>query len=447
MIPPLFEHQIADIATILAHPNATLNFSDPGTGKTRTTLEVIRRRRAEGRTLVICPKAIMAPAWGEDIKKFTPELSYAIADAQHREDPFAKSCDIVIINHDGVNWLAAHPEVLTNFCQLIVDEATAFRNDSKRSKALHKIQNAFKYRIVMTGTPYTNTILDVWRQSYIADNGQRLGKSFYRFRDQVCQSRQLGNGITVWEDRPNMEPIVYHLLNDICIRHKLEDCTDLPENITHTIDVTLNKKHLALYKELENTTLLQLANNVVTSANAAVLANKLLQLASGAVYDNFGQYHILDTDRYELVKELALARSQCIIAYNWKHQREQLRYYLKDAEVIDGDTPNLRRADLIQRFQSHQIPQLIIHPKTGAHGLTLTAGTATIWASPTYSAELFTQFNRRIYRAGQTQKTETLLIAAKNTIEEHVYQRLNDKLQNANAFITLFELLNPEATP
>ena len=60
---PLFQHQIEDIELTLKHPHV-LNFSDAGTGKTRTAIEAIRARKHEGRTLVLCPKSIMYPAWG-----------------------------------------------------------------------------------------------------------------------------------------------------------------------------------------------------------------------------------------------------------------------------------------------------------------------------------------------------------------------------------------------
>ena len=60
MIPPLFKHQEDDIQFI-NNQNRVLNFSDAGTGKTRTTIEVIKHRKQEGRTLILCPKSIMYP--------------------------------------------------------------------------------------------------------------------------------------------------------------------------------------------------------------------------------------------------------------------------------------------------------------------------------------------------------------------------------------------------
>jgi SNF2 family DNA or RNA helicase len=82
------------------------------------------------------------------------------------------------------------------------------------------------------------------------------------------------------------------------------------------------------------------------------------------------------------------------------------------------------------------------HPQSAGHGLTLTKATSAIWASPTYNAEHFQQFNRRIYRAGQTQKTETILIAAKNTWEPTVYEKLQTKLGRMEELLTVLNKLN-----
>lgn len=441
---PLYKHQEKDIAFIL-DKHSVLNFSDPGTGKTRTMIEVIRARKKEGRTLVLCPKSIMQPAWGEDLNRFAPELTYTLAySGGKRAEAFHAKSDIVIMNHDGVSWLREMTEkrntpLLKEFVQLIVDESTAFKNDSDRTKHLFKLIPSFKYKIILTGTPYTNTILDVWRQVFIADQGAHLGTSFYKFRAECCQSKQLGNGITIWEDKPGIEPLITSIIQDITIRHKMEDCIDIPENNTHTIDFTPNKEHLDLYRELETHALLELKNKQITAVNAAVLAGKLLQIASGAVYSDDGNYEIIDNDRYELIKEIAEQRDQVVIAFRWQHQKEQLLKILKNVAVIDGSITAEKRTQNINAFQNGNIKHLLIHPRAGAHGITLTKGTTTIWASPTYSSEEFIQLNRRIYRAGQTKKTETILTCANHTLEGAVYEKLQGKINTLNLILELFK--------
>ena len=94
---------------------------------------------------------------------------------------------------------------------------------------------------------------------------------------------------------------------------------------------------------------------------------------------------------------------------------------------------------------SPQIKVLFAHPQSAGHGLTLTKATTCIWCSPTYNAEHFQQFNRRIHRSGQTNKTETILIAARDTWEETVYEKLDGKLgKMENLLQVLNKLHNQE---
>ncbi len=137
-------------------------------------------------------------------------------------------------------------------------------------------------------------------------------------------------------------------------------------------------------------------------------------------------------ERYALTTELIKQREQCVVAFNWKHQRDRMCKHL-DAEgisfsVIDGEATAEERHETVQAFQKRQIKVILAHPASAAHGLTLTAGTTTIWCSPTYNSEHFLQFNRRIYRAGQTQKTETILLAAEDTVDLDAYSKLQGKL-------------------
>ena len=100
---------------------------------------------------------------------------------------------------------------------------------------------------------------------------------------------------------------------------------------------------------------------------------------------------------------------------------------------------------MVERFQAGQLKVLFAHPQSAGHGLTLTRATTAIWCSPTYNAEHFQQFNRRIHRSGQTQKTETILIAARNTWEEQVYAKLNGKLNRMESLLTILNNLHKEA--
>ena len=428
MLEP-FEHQKTTTDFINITPRCLIT-SDPGTGKTRSVLDAIVNHDA--RTLVIAPLSILESSWVDDIKKFQPQLTYSVAFAKNRAKAFAEDTDMVITNHDAVKWLASNINVLDTFNTLVIDEFTAFKNkDSQRSKAALKIAPKFDYRIAMSGTPNSNTILDIWHPTLLVDDGERLGHKFYSFRNTVCTSRF--NGFcNEWVDKEKAVEQVSNAISDINIRYELEDCLDMPEQSIHTMYVDLPKKIHQQYLMLSQDNVLYTGTTTISAIHAGAKVKKLLQLCTGAIYDSTGHVEGIHSERYDLVMQLVSQRKNSLVAFNWRHEREHMEQLADKLKIshatIDGTTPVPKRKEIVDRLQAGQIQCVFCHPQSAGHGLTMTKAKTIIWASPTYNAEHYQQFNRRIYRAGQTDKTEVIQIAARNTWETDVYQKLQTKL-------------------
>lgn len=443
MIPPLFQHQEEDIKFYLSHP-IVFNTADPGTGKTRVVLESLAHTpiTQRGRTLILCPKSLMQCAWGNDINKFTPTLTYQIAPAENRTKPFYSDYDIVISNHDATKSLVdTIPKTIWNkFNTLIIDESTAYKNHTaKRSKYAIHLAKQMEYRSCLSGTPSPNSILDLWNQLLILDEGKRLGQSYYRFRSLTCDPKPIPGifGASTWTDKPGIELVIGELIKDITIRRKLSECISIPNQNIYSIEYNPPNKLMEYYKRLKKDALLELQDRNITALNAAAIINKLLQLLSGAVYDN-ENYTVFDNSRYELILDLVEARQHNLVAFNWKHQRDRLKHEAESRHItyaiIDGETPLDTRTQIVDDFQNGKYQVLFAHPQSAGHGITLTKATTTIWCSPIYNSNLeqFLQFNRRSYRAGQTEKTEVILVTTP-MLEPGIYERLqskNEKLTN-----------------
>jgi SNF2 family DNA or RNA helicase len=119
------------------------------------------------------------------------------------------------------------------------------------------------------------------------------------------------------------------------------------------------------------------------------------------------------------------------VFFNWKHQRDMLAEEFEKRDIkfaiIDGNVKTAERVQIVADYQAGKYQTLLLHPRTGAHGLTLTRGTTTIISSPIYEADMLKQAIHRIYRGDQNKATNTILIEAKGTVEAKVYARLNDK--------------------
>jgi SNF2 family DNA or RNA helicase len=455
-------HQTATLKLMERSP-IIFDMSDPGTGKTYVQIMAFAKRRRRKRNpgkcmLVIAPKSLLRSAWEDDFHKFAPDMRCAVADATHREKAFALDANVYITNTDAVTWLTKQkPKFFARFDTLVVDEVSAFKHHtSNRSKALNHIKHYFTYRSVLSGTPNSNTILDVWNPMQILDDGRRLGKQFYGFRASVCAPQQNGKGaqMIAWADKEGAGEVIFGLIHDIAIRHRFDDCIDIPATSRHTVAYHLAPKQLAAYLSMERDQIAWLEAVVkgvagaapsatVIASSAAAVTTKLLQIASGAVYENANTYHVVDLGRYELVMDLVAERVHPLVFFLWKHQRDEL---VKIAEsrglrycVLDGAATDRERIEMVHYYQAGWYDVMFAHPKSAAHGLTFTRGTSTIWASPTYDLEWWVQGNRRQARAGQTQKTEIIVVLAEGTIDERVYARVlvkNDNMQNLLALFT-----------
>lgn len=436
--PPPYKHQTASIKALLGLQRA-LDASDPGTGKTRVEIDLfnIRRRNGGGCALIIAPKSLLRSAWEDDFRKFAPHIKVSVCSAEKRAENFEVEADVYVTNTDAAKWLAQQkPKFFAKFDTLIIDEISSFKHHtSMRSRAMNKIKKYFTYRYGLTGTPNANTIADIWHQMFLIDDGRRLGTSFFHFRCQVCEPEQVGPRpeMLKWVDKPGAEQAVAHLLQDIVIRHQFEKCLDIPANHMYDRVYHMTPGQKRAYVAMERSGAALLKQGAITTTNAAGVATKLLQIASGASYSGVDDedYVSIANERYELVADLVEQRQHSVVFFNWKHQRDNL---VKEFEargityvVIDGTTSDKNRKLAVDHFQAGFYRVLLAHPQSAAHGLTLTKGTATIWASPTYNLEHFLQGNRRVYRAGQTERTETIVVIAAGTIEEAVFQRLQDK--------------------
>ena len=445
-IKPLFKHQKATLTRLKKCPEF-FDMSEPGTGKTRVEIEDFTTRRAKNSppAIVLATRSTLESAWADDFKAFSPALTISIAYANNREQAFQTDSDVFITNHDAVNWLVKQDKKFWKKFEggsLIVDESTAMKHHtSQRSKNLAKISKHFAIKRMMSGLADPNGVLDLWHQFYLLDGGKRLGKTFFGFRSATCIPEQVGSmpNMVKWIEKEGVSQLVAALIKDISIKHKLEECVDMPPNVEYTRSFDLNAKHRSHYLDMQETMVTEAKGKVLSAVNKAVLRIKLLQIASGAIYNN-GEtdYTTFDTGRYELVQDLAQEVMHSVVFFQWIHQRDELVREAKKRSmkyaVYDGSVNDKERAEITKAFQAGELDQILAHPKSAAHGLTWVKGTRTIWASPTDNLEFYKQGLRRIYRIGQTQKTETITIIAKNTYDEIAYERLTGKALRSDEF-------------
>lgn len=442
----LRKHQ-RQFANFWAQHGKVFNFSGCGTGKTLSCIDTIKQNWPGERVLVLAPLSILETAWGGDLDKFWPETTYTVAYAKNREKAFQSDSQWVITNHDAVKVILENGWH-TKFDVLIIDEGDAFRNrTSARSKALNSIANFFDKVTLMTGTPMPKTVLDVWNLAFVVDKGERLGRNFFAFRGQVCTPKPIPGvpNAMNWQDKDNAKDIVGSMLADITYRVELDDVEELPETVVRTVEVNLPAKVRRMYESMRKESLLLLeSGELVDAIHAGARRQKLLQMMSGAVYSDTGVKD-LHPDRTKLVMDMAQETDHAIVAFNWRHQKEAL---VKEAKarkmafaVIDGTVSASKRPQIVRDYQAGLYDVIIVHPQSAGHGITLTRANRIIWASPPDRADLYEQLNHRVKRIGQKRRTEIIQIAARETVEEQVYEQMLGKKGRQDDLLLLFSTM------
>ena len=445
--PALWPHQEKTRA-FFARRERGLDFSDAGTGKTAAQIAIYADRpKPKGRWLIICPKTLMVPAWLRDLETFAPHLTVSVADAERRLEAFQSATDVVIMNTDGTRFFdtPAKLKLLKDFDHITIDEVSYFKNmQSQRTKKLMQMRKFFRRRYAMSATPNPISVMELFAPAYFVDDGKALGASYTRLRS-VCQvPTQVGPDpkMLEWNDKPGAKQAVADLLAPMTIRHDFDEVmVHVPKGHKHTIEFDLGRKAMKAYEQMARELMLAHEDSKISAVHAASLRSKLLQIASGAVYDGNGNYVVIDTGRYELIAEYMENIDHNVVFFNWKHQRDQLVEQMEKQKrsyaVIDGDVPQRLRDEIVADYQNGRYNTILLHPRTGAHGLTLTKGTTTGFSSPLYEADLMVQAMARIRRGSQTQVTHAVFFQARNTVESLVYDKLNGRAEDMAEMLRL----------
>lgn len=449
----LMQHQV-EFGKLWGEKERILNLSGCGTGKTLSVIDAVKTVWPDARVLVLAPLSILRSAWGGDLNKFWPESQWGIAYAKNRKKVFEdRDNQWVITNHDAIKAVAKEGWQF-DFDILVVDEADAFRNrTAQRTKSFLLVSRAFDIVTLMTGTPTPRSVTDIWALAYAIDFGERLGKNFFAFRNQVCNAEPIPGvpNAMKWVDKPTAQGQVTAMLADITQRVTLDDVVELPSTIVREIPVELPAKLRRQYEEMKRESMMMLESGLIVDAiHAGARRQKLLQMLSGAVYSDLeGTFQDLHPDRHKLVADLVEEADHSLVGFNWQHQREGLAKEFSRRGitfgVIDGRTPVREREILVSKFQDGQLQTLLCHPQSAGHGLTMTRAQRVIWASPNDRADLYEQFNHRMRRKGQDRKTEIIHIAAEESMEEAVYDNMLGKKHRQDELLTLFSQLTKAA--
>lgn len=447
-----FIHQKVTGEFLSMNPRAFV-LNGMGSGKTMSVLwafDYLRKLGLVKRMLVISPLSTLERAWGDEIFRHFPDMSFTVlhGDREKRHNLLAHDFDVYIINHDGIkngktlDLLRFRPELDL----IVVDEIASFRNSStERWKALNLLINGDKktgegrreWAWGLTGTPTPNAPTDAWAQVKLINPSKASGH-FGQFRDRVMRPQ----GPYKWIMRDGALEVVKNVMQP-SVRFSREECIDLPPTTYVTRQTELSPQQKKAFDEMLRKLKTESEGAQITAVNEAVKLSKLLQICAGVAYGTEGEVHLDNKARVELVKEIIEeAEGKVIVFVPLTGALEALAAELRKdftVAVIHGETSKTQRDTIFKDFQNAKDPRVLVaNAGTMSHGITLTAANTVVWFTAIHSLETYQQACARVTRPGQ--KRNTLIVNIEATpMERKIYERLQGRGKTQGILLELLK--------
>lgn len=443
--PKPMAHQVTTAEFFTLHPRC-ICLNDMGTAKTLSAVWAADYMMSQGhvrKAVIVCPKSTMSTVWLDEIQSNLLSRRSAVVLSGSRDmrlKRLQEDVDFYIINHDGLKVIQKELAKRTDIDLWIYDEASALRNSrSDRHKVFVNLLTPTSRLWMLTGTPCPKDPTDVWGLAKILGNPD-IPRYFTAFRHQLMHQ------ITPykWVPKEGAFEAAYAALKP-SIRFRKSDCLDMPPVTFTTLMADMTDEQRKAYEGMKKQLVAEIRGVPITAAHAATKMQKLVQLSMGVIYDEYSDVHFVDsTPRLNLLNELVEGTAnKAIVFVPYTRALDMVASFLREkghtVEVVDGRTSDTKRREIFADFQEKDDPRVLVaHPKTAAHGLTLTRADLTVWYGPVLDMEIFEQANNRMDRPGQTNRMTIACIASSST-ELELYSALKSKQLMQNTILDMFK--------
>ena len=393
---------------------------DMGLGKTLQTLtwlawlKLSRNNEEPFKCLVVCPKSVVH-VWIQETRKHSNLLSIQSFDPAEGA-PTVKT-DIIVANYSQLR-INQQYFLSAEWTAAILDEGQNIKNpQSKTAKTARSLKS--EYRVVLTGTPLENRVLDLWSLFAFAMPGL-LGSQTV-FKRQYSENDPLASG--------RLHNRVRHFM---LRRSKSQVAPDLPDRIEETLSCQMEGEQLALY----NAELKQAQNRIGSirsdgdfSRERFHILSSLLRLRQICCHPRLVDpaYASIESAKLEalleLVSELKDEGHKVLIFSQFVEMLEIIRAELEKREtaylMITGKTGDRER--LVDQFQNDEsITAFLLSLKAAGSGLNLTAATYVILYDPWWNPAVEAQAIDRAHRIGQSNTVNAYRLIARDSIEDKI---------------------------
>ena len=430
---------------------------DMGLGKTIQVLSSIlyykEKNLLDDKTVLIIVPPTLISNWENEIKKFTPDLTYFIYHGSNRTFPL-DNYDIILTSY-GVVRLDLDMFVDQRWFLCVIDEAQNIKNpNTEQTKAIKSV--SARSKIALTGTPIENKLMDYWSIFDFVNKGYLSTKDDFK-RQYVMPIEKLEDEEVLQDLKTIAKPFVLRRL-------KTDDDIkkELPEKFINDIYCTLTKKQIKLYNAILDEIFFDIENSKGIQRKGIILKilTALKQTCNHpAQFLDIKNPKISESGKMELLADILsniLDADEKVLIFTQYVEMGKLiqklisKKFKQEVLFLHGSQSRNEKANVIETFQEDDDYKILVATlKTGGTGLNLTAAQNVIHYDLWWNPAVENQATDRVHRIGQENDVMVYRFITKGTLEEtidaiskHKTDLASKSISNDETFLT--EMTNEE---
>jgi SNF2 family DNA or RNA helicase len=442
----LFEWQQPAIDKLLPTRVGGL-FMDMGTGKTRCAIELIARRLPRiDRVVWFCPVALKDTIYTEILKhtELRPE-DICVFDEHTTQRNVERGALVYVAGLESLGQsdrvtLAANA-LITDRSYVVVDESSYIKgHHAKRTQRVTAMAERAKYRLILTGTPLSQGVVDLFAQMRFLSPAILGYHSFYSFAANHLEYSDRYPGKIVRAHNTEhlaakIAPYVYQVTK--------EECLTLPRKLFDVRYYDLTAEQREAYWEAKEIFLPMVEDNPYLASYAIFQLFTALQEIVSGFWNRVGGLAEYPHQRIAMLTDTLAAMpadDKVIIWARFQHSVRQIVAALAaeyGAEAVaqhHGGVGERERTAQIARWRSGPARFLVATQATGGHGLTLTEASHAVFYENGFKYSERVQAEDRIHRIGQGRPCTYVDLVARRSIDERIQTALSNKADVVAAF-------------
>lgn len=427
-------------------------FMEMGLGKSRTVIELASNKAAAGkidRVLWFCPVSLKETT-RQEIHKHVASATVNVFDHKTEAGKIPAAEWHVI----GLESLSSSDRVYLAALSLvddrtfvIVDESSYIKgHDSNRTLRATKIAATARYRFILTGTPITQGVVDLYAQFKFLDTRILGYKSFHQFEANHLEYSDRYPGMIVRSHNTawlaaKIAPYTYQITK--------KECLPLPEKIHTTRYFTMTLDQRSAYEQAKSEAFDDIADDDDISSTVIFrLFTVLQQIVCGFWNrrdpDDWDDQQVIEFE-HDRLKQLVATIAEIgdaekvIIFAKYRRDVRAIAAALRQqhgescAALFFGDLTPAERNEDLQRFRA-TARFFIATQDCGGHGLTLNESCKVIFYNNQFKFASRLQAEDRNHRIGQTRDVTYIDLVCSDSIDERIQRCLAKKADVVEEF-------------